>query len=128
MCDDPLLLGTSRHQHRLPIRRRHIERELDPEPPHRIDDRVDLRVVLPCLQFDDPRLRDPEPLGQGPLAQPVLRAIPQEGRRELARGGEPLLLSLETGISELLILEVDDSLDIELDNPRLLRPRHLGRP
>ena len=79
MGNRSVLLRARRHERRFAARRRHVEHELDPQPPDSIDDRVDRRVVLPGLKLDDARLRDTEPLCQGPLAQFVLSAIAQQG-------------------------------------------------
>jgi hypothetical protein len=102
MRDGPMLLRTGRDQQRLPVGRRDVEHELDPKAPHRVDDRVDLRVVLPRLELHDPGLRQPEPLGQRPLAQLVLCPISQKGRRELTSGGQPLPIRPEAGVGKLL--------------------------
>lgn len=50
--------GAGTYQRRLAIRRGDVESELDPEATSRVDDRVDLRIVLGGLQFGDPRLGD----------------------------------------------------------------------
>ena len=95
MGNRPGLLSSCRHQCRLAARGCHVQDELDPQASDRVDDRVDLRVVLPGLELDDAGLRDAQLLSQSPLAQLVPRAITQQRCRKLPRRGKPLPLRPE---------------------------------
>src|ERR1044072_3123450 len=103
MGNRPAPLGARRHERRFAARRRPVEHKLDPQPPDGIDDRVDLRVVLPRLELEDARLREAKLLRQGPLAQLVLGAIAQQGCRKLPRRSEPLPLRPKARIGKLLL-------------------------
>lgn len=100
MGDRPALLSSCRHQRRLATRRCHVQYKLNPQPLDRVDDRVDLRVVLPGLELDDAGLRNAQLLRQGPLAQFVLSAIPQKGCRKLPRWSELLPLRPKARIGQ----------------------------
>ena len=82
MCDRPVLPRPGRNQHRLPVGRRHVKRELNAEAAHGVDDGVDVRVVLPRLELDDARLRYPQLRSQSPLAQIVIGALSLARRNE----------------------------------------------
>jgi len=102
VCDLPTLPRPSRDQRGLLTRGRNVKHELDPQLAHGVDNRVDPWVVLPGLEFDDPRLRHPKPLGQSSLTEPVLHAIAEKDRSELASRSEPLPLRPKAGVSKLL--------------------------
>lgn len=53
MGDRPALLSPHRDECWLAARGCHVQDELDPQAPDWVDDRVDLRVVLPGLELDD---------------------------------------------------------------------------
>jgi hypothetical protein len=79
---------------------RNVEHDLDPQAPDSVDDRVDLRVVLPGLELDDPRLRNAQLLRQGSLGSICAQRDTAAALCKLPRWSEPLPLRPKARIGD----------------------------